>query len=249
MSAPAVGVDPKRSFSLRRDLCFFRQLSRQSGRAAPTIVLLHGLGFQSFQVRRSRRCSSGWSSNCFAFDFRCHGRSEGPRGLWRLADLVDDATRVLDLQERQLARSASSATAASSSGFIAASDARVARLVASGAADACGGLCGHTGTAGASRAAETREPVHASPRERQLVEPQLPNPDPTVMARVKGHGLISDARRLAPSTCEDLFAWNALEAASRLAIPAPGAAATQASPSAAPPGRASSRGWRRARRR
>jgi pimeloyl-ACP methyl ester carboxylesterase len=43
--------------------------------------------------------------------------------------------------------------------------------------------------------------------------------DPTVIARVEADPTISDARRFAPSTYEDLFAWNALEAAASLTSP------------------------------
>jgi pimeloyl-ACP methyl ester carboxylesterase len=43
--------------------------------------------------------------------------------------------------------------------------------------------------------------------------------DPVIIAKVRADPLIADARRFAPSTYRDIFAWDALAAASSLTIP------------------------------
>jgi pimeloyl-ACP methyl ester carboxylesterase len=43
--------------------------------------------------------------------------------------------------------------------------------------------------------------------------------DPVLIARVQADPLIKDARRFAPSTYQDILAWNALTAVSTLAVP------------------------------
>lgn len=53
---------------------------------------------------------------------------------------------------------------------------------------------------------------HFIPYERILRKPE-------VIARVRADGLIDDARRMAPATYADMFAWNALPAAARLEVP------------------------------
>ncbi|MBU4299158.1 lysophospholipase [Patescibacteria group bacterium] len=63
---------------------------------APTILLLHGLGFHSFEYEELAPILSENGFNCLAFDFRCHGRSEGKRGYWTLQELVDDAKNAVD---------------------------------------------------------------------------------------------------------------------------------------------------------
>ncbi len=63
---------------------------------APTLLLLPGLGFHSFEYvdLAARLASRGLAT--IAFDYRGHGRSGGVRGRWTLADLVADTRAVTD---------------------------------------------------------------------------------------------------------------------------------------------------------
>ncbi len=63
---------------------------------SPTIILLHGLGFHSFEYEELSPLLLEDGFNCLAFDFRCHGRSEGKRGYWTLRELVDDTKNAVD---------------------------------------------------------------------------------------------------------------------------------------------------------
>ncbi len=195
-----------------------------SGRQdAPTILLLHGLGFHSFEFDALAPLLSSAGFGCFAFDFRCHGRSEGPRGVWRLEDLVEDGQRAIDFVRERTAGPIGvfgNSLGAIAGVHLAAVDGRVASLVASGCPTRVADFA-VTATRrallrvlkGISRLASIRVSVN-------WFEPySLILSDPIVIARVAADASISDARRLAPSTIEDLFAWNALESAGRLTSP------------------------------
>jgi alpha-beta hydrolase superfamily lysophospholipase len=203
----------------------------RSRSGAPTIVLLHGLGFHGFEYETLAPLLFSTGFDCFAFDFRCHGRSEGPRGVWKLDDLVEDARHALDfLQQRDVGPIGvfGNSLGAIVGVHLAASDARVASLVASGCPTRVADFAVTPLRRAllallkpASRVSSIRVSVN-------WFEPySLILSDPAVIARIEADGLISDARRLAPATCEDLFAWNALAAASNLRIPLLVLAATQ----------------------
>lgn len=103
------------------------------GRAS--VLLLHGLGFHSFEYDRLAPMLASSALGCFAFDFRGHGRSEGRRGRWRLADLVEDALAALSfISERAGAPVGvfGNSLGALVGVHLAAADVRVASLVASG---------------------------------------------------------------------------------------------------------------------
>lgn len=61
----------------------------------PTILMLHGLGFHSFEYDDLAPLMVKEGYNCLAFDFRCCGKSEGRRGYWTLADYVEDTKNVI----------------------------------------------------------------------------------------------------------------------------------------------------------
>lgn len=61
----------------------------------PTILLLHGLGFHSFEYDDLAPLLVEENFNCLSFDFRCCGKSDGKRGYWTLADYVEDASNAL----------------------------------------------------------------------------------------------------------------------------------------------------------
>jgi len=62
----------------------------------PTIILLHGLGFHSFEYDNFAPLLVEAGYNCLAFDFRCCGKSEGKRGHWTLDDYVEDTKNAVE---------------------------------------------------------------------------------------------------------------------------------------------------------
>jgi pimeloyl-ACP methyl ester carboxylesterase len=74
---------------------------RHCAEDAPTLVLLSGLGFHTFEYEPLAAELAGGGFNSLSFDFRGHGRSEGPRGRWTLDDLAADARQAVDLVSRR----------------------------------------------------------------------------------------------------------------------------------------------------
>lgn len=64
--------------------------------AAPTFVLLCGLGFHTFEYELLATALAEAGMNSLSFDYRGHGRSGGPRGRWTLAELAADCRHALD---------------------------------------------------------------------------------------------------------------------------------------------------------
>ena len=63
---------------------------------APTIVLLSGVGFHSFEYEPLARELAAVGVNAFSFDYRGHGHSPGRRGRWTLAELAADCRHAVD---------------------------------------------------------------------------------------------------------------------------------------------------------
>ncbi|MGZ5486756.1 MAG: alpha/beta hydrolase [Nitrososphaeraceae archaeon] len=63
-------------------------------KSLPTILLLHGLGFHSFDYEKLAPLLTLHEFNCLALDFSCCGKSEGRRGYWTLKDYVRDANCI-----------------------------------------------------------------------------------------------------------------------------------------------------------
>ena len=61
----------------------------------PTVVLLSGLGFHTFEYEPLAQRLSAAGVGSLALDFRGHGRSGGDRGAWVLDDLVADALQAV----------------------------------------------------------------------------------------------------------------------------------------------------------
>ncbi len=68
----------------------------------PTLILLHGMSFYSFEYEKLAPLLSKQNFNVLAFDFRCHGNSEGKRGDWRLKGLAKDVACALNFLEGQV---------------------------------------------------------------------------------------------------------------------------------------------------
>lgn len=62
---------------------------------APTLVLLSGLGFHTFEYEPLATHLAAEGFNCLSFDFRGHGRSGGRRGRWTLEELAADSRRAI----------------------------------------------------------------------------------------------------------------------------------------------------------
>lgn len=191
--------------------------------AAPTILLLHGLGFHSFEYDSLAPLLARGGFNSLAFDHRCHGRSDGPRGRWVLADLVEDAANAVQFLSRRV--SGSIGAFGNSLGAIvgihvAVREPRISSLVASGCPTRVADFAATRFRKrllaliqAMARVVPFRVSVnHFVPYRRILLNPQL-------VDRVKRDPLIADARRFAPATYADMFEWNALQVVGRLSIP------------------------------
>jgi acylglycerol lipase len=62
----------------------------------PTIVLLSGLGFHTFEYEPLAIQLAAAGFNALSFDYRGHGRSAGPRGRWTLDQLTADCQHAID---------------------------------------------------------------------------------------------------------------------------------------------------------
>jgi pimeloyl-ACP methyl ester carboxylesterase len=191
--------------------------------AAPAVLLLHGLGFHAFEydVLASLLASGGLSS--LAFDFRGHGRSNGPRGRWTLAELVDDAASAVAFLSRSVAGRIGvfgNSLGAIVGVHLAARSPQVESLVASSCPTRVADFAVtpfRRRLLDLLRAIDTLAAIRVSvnhfiPYRRILL-------DPAAIDRVRRDPLVADARRLTPSTYEDMFGWNALGAVEKMRIP------------------------------
>lgn len=62
----------------------------------PTIVLLSGLGFHTFEYEPFAIQLAAAGFNALSFDYRGHGHSAGPRGRWTLDELTTDCEHAMD---------------------------------------------------------------------------------------------------------------------------------------------------------
>ncbi|HWR77857.1 MAG TPA: alpha/beta fold hydrolase [Thiobacillus sp.] len=191
--------------------------------AAPTIVLLHGLGFHSFEYDLLAPLLARGGFNSLAFDHRCHGRSEGPRGHWRLQELVDDATCAIDVVARRT--SGPLGLFGNSMGAIvglyaAIREPRVGSLTVSSCPTRVADFAStpfRRSLLGLMQASARVVPLrisvnHFIPYRRILLKK-------SVVQRVRHDPLIADARRFAPSTYADMFEWNAMPIIGDIRIP------------------------------
>jgi len=78
---------------------------RRRGTPAPTMLLLCGIGFHTFEYEPLAGQLADRGISSFSFDYRGHGRSTGRRGTWRLADLVRDTSAAIDALHKGRPRS------------------------------------------------------------------------------------------------------------------------------------------------
>jgi pimeloyl-ACP methyl ester carboxylesterase len=190
---------------------------------APTLLLLHGLGFHSFEYDALASLLAQGGLGSLAFDFRSHGRSEGPRGRWVLEDLVEDARNAIALLSSRGAGRIGvfgNSLGAIVGVHLAARTPKVESLVASGCPTRVSDFAAsgfRKGLLAALQAIATVAPVrlsvnHFIPYHRILR-------DPRIIEQVGRDPLVSDARRFAPSTYADMLEWNALGAVAEVKVP------------------------------
>ena len=196
---------------------------RVVGPGSSMVLLLPGLGFHSFEYDElaDRLADTGYSS--LSLDYRGHGRSEGPRGRWVVKALVEDASCALDfLVDRGAPRIAvfGNSLGAFVGLQLAARDARVRSLVASNGPARVADFAStpfRQALLAALLICERIVPLRVSIN--HFIPYRLILRDPVFIARVRADPMITDARRFAPSTYQDIFAWDALAAVSSLAVP------------------------------
>jgi pimeloyl-ACP methyl ester carboxylesterase len=190
---------------------------------APTILLLHGLGFHSFEYDALAQRLEESGLNSLALDFRCHGRSEGPRGIWVLQDLVEDSDNaVAYLGQRVAGRIGvfGNSLGAIVGVYLAARNQRVESLVASGCPTRVADFAVtrfRKALLGLLKGLAALVPVRVSvnhfiPYRRILRKPRI-------IEQVTRDPLVSDARRFAPSTYVDILGWNALAIIDQVRVP------------------------------
>ena len=190
----------------------------------PTVVLLCGLGFYSFEYVALAEFLADRGLNTFSFDFRGHGRSDGTRGEWTINALVQDTQAALDtLERRQLGRvslfgnSLGAMVAIATAGV----DDRPASVVASNAPARLGDFlltpCRRVLFAAVkplARAVPLRISVNHFYSYEQLIN------DDAWIDTIKRDPLISDARRLTVNTYRNLLEdWDGVAAIGLLRCP------------------------------
>lgn len=192
-------------------------------RGEPAVLLLHGLGFHSFEYDALARLLAAAGLGCFAFDFRCHGRSEGPRGDWQLASLVDDARAAISFVSERTGTQVvvfGNSLGALVGVHLAAVDPRVASLVASGCPTRVADFAVTKFRFLLLRALKLANRIRPLRMSVNWVEPyRLILTDPGVIRRVRSDALVRDARCFFPSTYADIFSWSAIDAARAVRVP------------------------------
>jgi alpha-beta hydrolase superfamily lysophospholipase len=196
----------------------------RSGADEPTVVLLSGLGFHTFEYEPLAAALATTGIGAFSFDFRGHGRSGGERGRWSLDDLAADTVHAVDyLSERGsgplfLFGNSLGAMVAIMAG---ARDDRVAGVVAAN----CPARIGDFLLTGPRRMlfavvklVEPLLPVRISVNRFYAYE-QLIDDDAWI-ATIRGDPLVADARRLSVRTLRSLLdGWDGPRAVRRLREP------------------------------
>lgn len=189
----------------------------------PTIILLHGLGFHSFEYEEIAPVLSENGFNCLAFDFRCHGRSEGKRGYWTLQKLVDDVKNAVDYVHNKVDGRIGifgNSLGAIVAVFAAAQDQRIKSIAASGCPTKtaaflltpfrklllfiAGGLARFI-------------PFRISMNNFYYYDQLIDNPD--WIKKIESDQLIPDARRIGITTYKKALEWDATKIISNVTIP------------------------------
>jgi|GEM_PF-1324336 len=192
-------------------------------REAPTLLLLHGLGFHSFEYDPLASLLAQGAINSFAFDYRCHGRSSGPRGRWVLHELVDDADKATEFLcgkvEGDIGVFGNSLGAIAGL-YLAARNPLVKSLVASGCPTRVADFAitpTKKALLGFLQTLAIVVPLRISVN--HFIPYKKILQDPRIIQLVRRDKRISDARRFAPATYADMFRWNALDVIDQVKVP------------------------------
>ena len=191
---------------------------------APTVVLLSGLGFHTFEYEPLATALAAAGLNTLSFDYRGHGRSGGPRGRWTLDELAADCRHAIDLV-RQRDRGPivlfGNSLGAMIAILTAARDERPLGVIAANTPAHIGDFLLTRPRRALFALAKLIGPVaplrlsvdHFYSYE-QLID------DPSWVATIRRDPLIADARRLSVRTLRALLeTWNGTEAARKLHKP------------------------------
>lgn len=192
---------------------------------APTILLLHGLGFYSFEYEELAPLLAKRGYNCLALDFQCCGESEGKRGYWTLEDYIENTKSTLNYIRTKINDKIGvfgNSLGATVAVYTAADDKehKIKSLVASNCATRpvdfgmnnfrkfLLAICGV-----ASKIIPFRVSVnHFIPYNKILSSSEI-------IKKVKNDRLVSNARRFAVSTYKDMFSWDASKIAGQIEVP------------------------------
>lgn len=192
---------------------------------APTILLLHTMGFYSFEYEKVAIQLMKKGYNCLALDFHAHGKSEGTPGRWTLQNLIEDATCAIEYIEKNY-NGPIGVFGTSFGGVVAvyAAVGRKGKAIKSLAISNCSTYPAGLGSAVAREAfvaifsflskwipfrvsLNHFVPYTAVLSDRQVIEKLSKDP------------LISEARKLFASTYREMFSWNATEPAGKVEAP------------------------------
>lgn len=190
---------------------------------SPTIILLHGLGFHSFEYEELAPLLAESNFNCLAFDFRCHGRSEGKRGYWTLQELADDAKNAVDYVHNRFNDKIGifgNSLGAIVAVFAASQDSRIKSIVASGCPTITADflltrfrkillfIASHCPYLFPSKLSVN----YFIPYTKILSNPVL-------IRKIENDPLIPEARKLAVTTYKRILEWNATKVAKKVNVP------------------------------
>jgi len=193
----------------------------------PTILLLHGLGFHSFEYERLAPIlvkQGGY--NCLALDFRCCGKSEGKRGYWKLKDYVEDANCALDYIRQNINDKIGvfgNSLGATVAVYATADDRKykIKSLVASNCATRPVDFGLNTNFRKTflkiydliSKIIPFRVSVNYFIPYKAILS------DKKIIQNIVNDPLVSDARKFAVSTYKDMFSWDATKIAEKINVP------------------------------
>jgi len=195
-------------------------------KSLPTILLLHGLGFHSFEYEKLAPLLTLKGYNCLSLDFSCCGKSEGKRGYWTLKDYVRDANSALDYIHANINDKVGvfgNSLGATVAVYTAAEDNenKIKSLIASNCATRPVDF-GLTTTFRKvflnlydllSKIIPFRVSVD------YFIPLKIILSDKKIIQSIANDALVSDARKFAVSTYKDMFSWDATKIANKIDIP------------------------------
>lgn len=191
----------------------------------PTLLLLHGLGFHSFEYDALAPLLLEQGYNCLSLDFRSCGKSDGRRGYWTLNDYVEDAKSALQYISENINDRIGvfgNSLGATVAAYTAASDSehKIKSLVLSN----CATRPADFGSKGFRKVLlimfdliSKIYPLRISADYFIPYKAVLTNPK--FIQKVSNDPMISDARKFAVSTYKDMLSWDVTKVAEKIDAP------------------------------